>query len=190
MKAQIFAIGLLVCLLQAFQSLQAQDAEKKATGLEVEADPFAYIFSGYSLHVGYTFPHFRTSVGVYGIQQPDFFLSNDKFEVFSSGYDLKLDYLLGDVKGLFVGAQVTYGKDRMGLKNDEARKDVWGWGYGVRTGYRFMLGKAHKDYKGLYIVPWIALIYTPDSETIQMGDERYEGSSFTPFPTVHVGWRF
>lgn len=175
-------------ILHFCQPLLAQN--KTATGLEIEADPIAYILSGYSFHLAYTFPDVRVSAGIFGIDNPDFLLNNDAFSVFSSGYDIKADYLFGQLKGFFVGTQITYGKERIELKEARIQNDFWDVTFGLRGGYRFTFGKARNNYKGLYLVPWIALTYTPGAETVQMGGEEYSQAAWAPFPTVHIGWRF
>jgi hypothetical protein len=168
--------------------LKAQNRE--AVGLEIETDPLAYFLSGYSFHLAYTFSHIRTSMGVFGIEQPSFFLGNEALAVFSSGYDLKADYLFGNLKGFFFGAQMTYGKETIELKNGQAREENSGFTYGIRSGYRIMLGKKDKKFRGLYVVPWVALMHAPGAKPIQVGPEEYKPAAWIPFPTVHIGYRF
>jgi hypothetical protein len=189
MNAPVKFALLLGFVIFILHPLHAQKS-RAAAGLEVETDPFAYVLGGYSLHVAYTFPRVRTSIGVFGINQPEWLLNNDLFTVFSSGYDIKMDYLFGSPKGFFTGAQATYGRDKIGLKDQAITENHWGFSFGLRTGYRFMLGQKKSGFKGLYIVPWVALMYAPGARTIQIEQEQYQQASWIPFPTVHVGWRF
>lgn len=158
--------------------------------LELEADPLAYILNGYSLHLALSYPKMRYSIGIVGIKQPDFFLDNKAFTVYTSEFDFKTDYLFGVVRGFFAGIQLTYGRDRIGLTNEKYRENLWGMTVGIRGGYRFMFGHADKQYKGFYITPWIAWLYTPDAKTVQRGSENYRQPRWFPFPAVHLGWRF
>ncbi|MFD2036321.1 hypothetical protein ACFSKL_16070 [Belliella marina] len=176
-------------LLFVLQLAKAQNPQK-ALGLEIESDPIAFIFKGYSLHLAYTFQDVRASMGVFGIETPGMFLDNKAFSVFTSGYDVKLDYLFGSKKGLFMGSQLTYGKDNIELKESRKSQNLWGYSVGLRSGYRFMFGKKESNYKGIYIVPWIALIHSIKAQEIQLGPETYSQPSWTIFPTVHLGWRF
>ncbi|WP_028295605.1 hypothetical protein [Olivibacter sitiensis] len=186
----IYTCTFLLCLfISALFHAHAQEA-KLGPRVEVEADPLAYVFKGYSIHTAVTYSGFRSSVGVFGIEPPKFFLENKAFSVFTSGFDVKTDYLFGSIKGFYAGLQLTYSKERVGLKDAEYRESIWGLNIGVRTGYRFLFGKAENNYKGFYLTPWIALMYAPDAKTIQHGTQEYQQSSWAPFPTVHVGWRF
>jgi hypothetical protein len=58
-------------------------------------------------------------------------------------------------------------------------------GVGVRAGHRYVAGRG-----GLYLAPWIGLGYGISRGDTQRGDDRFEASPFTIFPTIHVGWRF
>jgi hypothetical protein len=168
---------------------QAQDREQ--AHFEMESDPLAFIFQGYSLHTAITYAGFRSSIGVFAIQPPDFLIQDDAFSVYTSGYDFKTDYLFGDIKGFYAGLQLTYSKDRVGLKNEQAGKEnLRGLNVGVRAGYRFMFGKRENQFKGLYFTPWVALMYNPNPKAAQLGNEVYRQASWVPFPTVHLGWRF
>lgn len=157
---------------------------------EVEADPIAYIFKGYSFHLGYQTGHWRFNAGTFAITQPDFFTSDDRYTVRNGGFGIKADYLFRESKGLFVGLQSDYGKDKVKFDQTGESQQHSGINLGVRTGYRFMFGKKEKDYRGLYLVPWVALIYTPDSPTLQFSHGQYDFGSWLIFPTVHLGYRF
>lgn len=164
--------------------------ENTRVRLEVETDPLSYLFKGYSAHVAVTYSGFRTSVGAYAIMPPGFLKDNDAFDVYTSGFDIKTDYLFGDIGGFYTGIQVTYSKDQIGLKESAYTQDLWGLNVGIRGGYRFMFGKRENRYKGLYVTPWVALMYNPSAKTAQHGNETYKQASWVPFPTFHLGWRF
>lgn len=185
-QTKIFSFLILLFLSQLTKGQNSQ----KALGLEIESDPIAFIFNGYSVHLGYTFKDLRTSVGVFGIETPGMFLDNDAFSVFTSGYDAKLDYLFGNQRGLFVGTQLTYAKDDITFRESSEEQHIWGYSVGLRSGYRFMLGKKETNYKGLYIVPWIAVLRSFNVQEIQLGSETYKQQAWSLFPTVHLGWRF
>ncbi|MCF0041291.1 hypothetical protein [Dyadobacter fanqingshengii] len=179
---------LLLTLGTCFNSIAQK--QPSANRFELEADPIAYILNGYSFHVGYTLGHVRFDAGVFGIKQPKFALENEQFSVKSSGFGIKADYLFRANKGFFLGLQSDYGTDRMGLKNTAVRQEAESIMLGLRTGYRFMFGKKENQYKGLYLVPWVALINTLDPADIMENDQRYEQKKWSLFPTVHLGYRF
>ncbi len=188
-----FYICMYVCLLSVsllnpFGAL-SQDTEELR--YEIETDPLAYLFKGYSFHAVVSYSGFRSSIGIFGLDQPKLFLQDDAFSVYTSGFDLKTDYLFGSIKGFYAGLQATYNRDRIALRDGQGDKEyLWGFNIGVRTGYRFMFGKRENQYKGFYITPWVALMYAPSPKTVQLGAHEYKQASWVPFPTFHVGWRF
>lgn len=184
----IVKILLLLTLVTGFDSI----AQKQPTAnrFEIEADPIAYILNGYSFHVGYTLGHVRFDAGVFGIKQPKFAMENNRFSVRSSGFGIKADYLFRASKGFFLGLQSDYGTDKIGLKGSPIKQESESLMLGVRTGYRFMFGKKENRYKGLYLVPWVALINTLDPAVVTQNDQRYEQKKWSVFPTVHLGYRF
>lgn len=178
----------VIAFIFTLQTTYAQ--HKQPLRFEIEADPLAYLLKGYSVHAGVTYGKLRSSVGVFGIEQPSFFLNNDAFSVFGSGFDVKTDYLFSNVKGWHTGIQLTFGRDKIKLKETGSEEKLWGTNIGLRAGYRLMFGKPENQYKGLYINPWVALIYAPGAEYVVIGNKLYKQSQFTPFPAIHVGWRF
>ncbi|MCL7987521.1 hypothetical protein M8998_06185 [Sphingobacterium sp. lm-10] len=184
--------GVVYCIVYTLLSntnLYAQSKSKVA--FELEADPLAYVLNGYSLHAGFNYGSFRSSVGIFAIKQPSFFVNNDNFSVYSSGFDLKTDYLFKNTKGLYAGIQFTYGNDEVKLKSDpQIEQAIKGLNIGLRSGYRFMFGKAENDYKGFYINPWVALIFATNTQDRIIGSETYQPSAVSIFPAVHLGWRF
>ncbi|UFH57897.1 hypothetical protein [Spirosoma sp. KNUC1025] len=179
-------IGLLT--IMSFK-LNGQPLEKMKR-IEVEADPMAFIFSGYSIHVGYMINRWRIDVGTFGIKQPSFASTNQNFSVFSSGVGLKADYLLKPERGLFFGVQSDYGTDKISLKPATESTLLSGFVVGIRSGYRFMFGQSTAHYRGLYVVPWIALLYTPSASSLVQQNQVYSQSTWSVFPTLHLGYRF
>src|SRR5690606_29806940 len=139
-----------------------------------------------------TYSGFRSSLGIFAIEVPDFLLPDEAFTVYTSGYDFKTDYYFGDIKGFYAGLQFTYSKEEIELKNEqsEGEDELRGLNFGIRAGFRFMFGKKENQYKGFYLTPWIALMYNPSPQTIQQGRQEYRQAAWVPFPTIHLGWRF
>lgn len=181
-------IILIAMLVPALQS-KAQRLPSP-NRFEVEADPIAFIFKGYSFHLGFTMGHLRFDAGVFGIKQPNFALENKLFTVFSSGGGIKVDYLLRRNRGLFIGLQSDYATDKIGLKSGGDTQPVSGLTLGLRTGYRFMFGKEERQFKGLYLVPWVGLIHSLNPSIITKSGQNYTQSQWSIFPTVHLGYRF
>ncbi|WP_169739280.1 autotransporter outer membrane beta-barrel domain-containing protein [Dyadobacter crusticola] len=171
-----------------FQSIaQRQPLQNR---FELEADPIAFILNGYSLHAGYTMSHMRFDIGIYGIKQPKFALENKHFSVFSSGVGLKADYLLRKNKGLFFGLQSDYATDKISLRTSDDSQSVSGLTLGLRAGYRFMLGSKENQYRGFYLVPWVAFIHSFNPSNVTRNAQQYIQSQWSVFPTIHLGYRF
>ena len=181
-------IILLIMLVSSLQS-KAQHLASPSR-FELEADPIAFIFNGYSFHLGYTMGHLRFDAGVFGIKQPSFALENKLFSVFSSGGGVKVDYLPRRNRGLFIGLQSDYATDKIGLKSDGDTQSVSGVTLGLRTGYRLMFGKAEHQFKGFYLVPWVGLIHSLNPSVITKNGNDYTQSQWSLFPTIHLGYRF
>lgn len=178
----------LIVMLISFQSNAQRTLSPDR--FEVEADPIAFILNGYSFHVGYTKGHLRFDAGIFGIKQPDFALDNKLFSVFSSGGGIKIDYLLRKNRGVFFGLQSDYATDKIGLKSEGATQSVNGVTLGLRTGYRFMFGKEERQFKGLYLVPWVGLIHSFNPSVVTKNGHTYQQASWSIFPTIHLGYRF
>ncbi len=185
-KNILFCIGLHFALI-----FDAYGQELTQSGkLEIEADPIAYIFSGYSIHLGYQKSHLKYNIGAFGIRQPDFFVSQESFNIRTNGFGIKADYLIKRRRGLFVGVQVDFITDKVSLKDATVSEKQRYINMGLRTGYRFMFGKETSNFKGLYIVPWVAFNFKSNSSSIILENSTYEPKSFSVFPTVHLGYSF
>lgn len=189
MKAKISLILSVVFTVCVINNSNAQN-NKPSRHFEIEIDPTAYLLNGYSVHLGYQVNHLRFDAGVFGLSQPSFFLNNDKFKDRSSGFGIKADYIFNKQKGLLVGIQSDYNNGRLTLKPNGSSVVSSGITAGIRTGYRIMLGKRRNWYKGIYLMPWAALIYSPSAKDIMIKEQILRQSKFTLFPTLHIGYRF
>ena len=153
--------------------------------VEVEADPIAYVLNGYSGHLAYVFDPARVSVGVFGVDVPQFFHGNEGWDLRSRGATVKVDYLISKLKGLFVGIDTGYQRSEYTLESAEETEDQDLFGAGVRTGYRYFFRDT-----GFYVVPWVSVSYQFNAEDIVINGERFEQGQVQVFPTLHLGWRF
>ena len=181
----LFLILLLTTMV--YHQAVAQSKESQ-NSFDIEADPIAFILKGYSFHIGYMVSHVRFDAGFYGIEQPSSFVGNDKFSIFSSGIGIKADYYFQNNKGLFTGLQSDYYTDKITLKVNDNTQTINNISIGLRGGYRVVFG--NKERNNFYLVPWVALIYSPNAEKIFFGQENYQQSAWSVFPTLHVGYRF
>lgn len=151
--------------------------------VEVEADPIAYILNGYSGHLAYRMDSYRASFGVFAADVPEFFHGNDGWDFRASGATAKFDYLFSGLNGAFVGLDTGYQRSRYEVDGASTNRD--GFSAGLRTGYRFPLGRS-----GLFVVPWVSVSYQFENDDVHLNGETFEGSPIFIFPTVHLGWRF
>lgn len=152
---------------------------------DAEVDPTAYVFSGFSLHVGLGWKRWRLDVGNYGMKVPEFVHGNSDYDVTFDGYGAKLQYFLTDEQmGGFVG--VDWGLNNMYLARkgtDLANKQTQ-YGVGVDLGWRFGL------VGGLYLVPWVGVSYNFNPRDVTLAESTYHSSHWSPFAAIHVGYRF
>lgn len=167
-------------LLWAFSPFSTARAQ-----VEVEADPIAYVLDGYSGHLAYVFNPVRVSVGVFGVDVPEFFHGNEGWALSSRGATMKVDYLIPNLGGFFVGLDTGYQRATLTLESTSASEDQDVFGVGARTGYRVTFPGT-----GFYLVPWVSVSYLFNPDDVVLDGETFEQGSVQVFPTVHLGWQF
>lgn len=176
MKTSKFSHILLTTLLLSSSLSQAGD-------LYVEADPFAYMLKGYSLHIGKAFGPLRAQGGVFGIDVPEGMRRNTAYDVRMDGIGFKLDYIGRSEDGWFAGTDLNRAALRYRYNGSEENHNAVQ--LGVRGGYRKRFGQR------MFATPWIGLsreLTTPAD--ITFAGERYEERTWTPFATLHLGMVF
>lgn len=152
---------------------------------DLETDPTAFIFRGYSLHVGLGWNRVRLDLGVYAMDVPGFVESNASFESSFRGAGVKLQlFLLEEQKGLFVGVDAGLAHLRADLQGSAHHGSQNQLSTGVNAGWRFALPH------GLYATPWLGVGYALDTEDMKIGEKTYRPNPLTIFPAVHLGYRF
>ncbi|PWS26121.1 hypothetical protein DHW03_15095 [Pedobacter yonginense] len=169
-------------------NLKAQ--QKSKPHFEIEVDPIAYIFNGYSVHIGYQINKLRFDAGFFGIDQPDFVTRNEIFKDRSQGFGIKADYFFKPRKGFFAGIQADYSTDKIIKKDTKTSVISKGVVAGLRGGYRFTFTGVEKDRTGFYFSPWLAVLYTPNAKDIKIEGETFKRPKISLFPTVHFGYSF
>lgn len=153
--------------------------------LDLEVDPTAYVFSGYSLHAGLGWKRARLDLGAFGMDMPSFAQSNNDFDVSFSGFGAKLQYFaFGEQRGGFVGVDggVTWElAERTGSLMASRDRQV---SLGVNAGWRFTLG----DH--FYATPWLGVSYAFGAQSTTLGGSTFEPARVNVFPAVHLGYRF
>ena len=154
---------------------------------DIEADPTAYILSGYSAHVGRPIGdgRLRLQLGAFAAETPEWMHGNAGFSEFSRGVTLKLDYFpVRPLRGLFIGADSNYAHVRYELDQTRERSYRNLVALGPRIGYRFNCGRH------VYIVPWVAVDDQFNAKNVVISRKTFRESGYSIFPAIHVGWRF
>jgi hypothetical protein len=162
-------------------------AERPSNGLhvDVESDPTAFVFGGYSLHLGLGYRHLRLDLGGYAMDVPSFVEPNAGFDASFRGVGTKLQLFLFDEQtGGFVGVDAGISQLRVEETASGERQSQLQVGYGVNFGWRFPLPF------GLHATPWLGISYTPNARDLHFARKTYEPNSVLVFPAVHLGYRF
>ncbi|AEF56285.1 hypothetical protein [Marinomonas posidonica] len=156
----------------------------QAMAFDVEVDPFAYALSGHSVHFGFGENNFRFDIGLFGADIPEAFHGNENYEQEFTGYGVKLDYLFGRYEGLFVGIEAQTSEYKYTLKSTKENTTRTQTSFGPRIGYRIMYSK------NMTITPWLGIDFNLEHDDIVLSGEKFESSTVSLFPTVHLGWKF
>jgi hypothetical protein len=174
--------------LAAVNSTMAQSSKDSTAAQsiwDVEIDPLAYIFKGFSVHLGYQAERIRYDLGVFGLEEPEALHSQENFKHRGVGAGVKVDYLFKSYKGVFVGTSLTSALHTYTYLPSNTDIQRFGLTSSIRTGYRFMIGRHFT------IVPWGDVGYSlNDPSPVTINNETFPKSRFKYFLTVHLGWKF
>ncbi|AKU93152.1 hypothetical protein [Vulgatibacter incomptus] len=181
-------LALLSCpiLAQALEVSQSpSEAKESSLHLDLEVDPTAFVFGGYSLHAGIGWQRFRLDLGAFAMDVPEAYHGQKAFEQSFHGFGAKLAYFLfADQTGGFVGVGAGIARGLYGLKGTELAAQQYDVGIGPHVGWRFDLGA------GFYATPWISLDYSLNPKDVTLGGETFASDRWSVFPAIHLGRRF
>lgn len=160
-------------------------ATERTLGVDIEVDPLAYALGGASVHAGLHVNRVRFDLGVFSLPLPEALHGNEGFHAQGHGFGLKADWFAKDGnKGFHLGAQTDLTHQTVTEETSTESARYRELAVGGRVGWRFQ----HRS--GLYVNPWLGLIYRTNSPTeLQLGGRTFTQSKLMPFPTLHVGWR-
>lgn len=157
--------------------------------VEVEVDPIAYVLKGYSLHAIYMHNRFRYDWGFFGIEPPAGLTGNKDFAVRTTGFGLKVNYLLQGVKGAYVGLDAGHATNTVSNTKTGWRDIGHNASIGAHLGYRFFLFPRNQSaLAGLYLTPWAGLSYNLHYDKVKL--DGYKETPLGYFATFHIGYRF
>lgn len=153
--------------------------------VDLETDPTAFVFRGYSLHAGLGWRHVRLDLGAYAMDVPGFMESNKGFESSFRGGGAKLQlFLFDEQKGGFIGIDSGFNHLRVDRKDSAHHGSQDQISTGVNLGWRFALPY------GLYATPWLGVSYSFGANDMNVDGKTYRPNPVTFFPAIHLGYRF
>lgn len=184
MKKLIVAFAFISSL-----AMGQRDTLKFKKTFEIEVDPIAYILNGYSVHGIYNHNHFRFDLGYYGIETPGKLTGNEKYNIRSTGFGIKANYMIKKVNGFYAGVDLGYG-ETLATENETKLKDTGHTlSIGTHVGYRIFIFPHHRNaLNGLYLTPWAGISYNHVYDKIKF--TNYKDSKLGYFATFHIGYRF
>jgi len=188
---KILLIGILTYLFVGTVFSQEQTIDNNYSEIiYFEADPFAYINKGYSLHLGYENWGMRfdlTKVKVdFPISFENAFYSTTAFDLKTNITGVKIDYIgnrTNWTRNAFVGLDLNYQKQSFLHRSTEQNKNLNTFNVGLRAGYKINI------WKGLYITPWAAIWKnTAEIQTHQVGEDIISTKGWDWIATFHIGY--
>lgn len=166
--------------------LWASSISSASPRVDIELDPADFVLGGYRIHVGYIHGPIRYDLGILSVKIPEAFHGNDKFDYEISGVVARMDYLFGSYPKWFVGVEGTWMKNvytHIPTDVSETRRPFL---LATRMGYRFVF------FDRLTVTPWLGLgaLLNKGNDYVVVDADKFEVSTFSVFPTVHVGWAF
>lgn len=180
------SIALLILLISAAYYSETHAQSPGERGFDIDIDPIAFALNGFSIHGGYVTGAYRFDLGIFGLDFPEWIHGNEDFDSSFMGAGWKVDrFFKGYADGFFAGVDGGVTQLRATHTTTGNEKDRLQYMLGVRTGYRWNTGLGN-----LFVTPWIGFGYVLNADDIEIDGDLYESSAFTPFPTIHVGWKF
>lgn len=157
----------------------------RAFHLDLEVDPTAYAFSGFSAHVGLGWRAVRLDLGTYGMDVPEFFHGNEGWDASFTGAGAKLQWFpFAAQRGFYVDVSGGAARQRVELRATGAASTETVWSVGADAGYRFTL--PHR----FYVTPWAGFSVDLNADDVMLDGRRYAKIALVPFAAVHLGYRF
>jgi len=155
-----------------------------------EADPFAYINNGYSIHLGYENWGMRFDLTKVKVDFPESFMEgfydSKTFDLTTRIAGIKVDYIGNRsnwTKNAFIGLDINHQKQSFTHNESFKIKDLNTFNIGLRTGYKFNI------FKGIYVTPWTAVWKNiAATESFQEGQDIISTKEWDWIATFHIGY--
>jgi len=190
-KKKISIIGLFLVCFSFNGFSQNNDSNKNYEELlYIEADPFAYINKGYSIHLGYENWGMRFDLTKVKVDFPESFeeafYDTKAFDLVTNISGIKVDYIGNRsnwTKNAFIGIDINYQKQSFKHRGTLQSKNMNTFNLGLRTGYKFPI------FKGFYITPWAAVWKnTASNQSFNIGEDSISTLEWDWIATFHFGY--
>ena len=190
-KKKISIIGLFLICFSFNGFSQSNDSDKNFEELVyIEADPFAYINKGYSIHLGYENWGMRFDLTKVKVDFPEnfeeAFYDTKAFDLVTNISGIKVDYIGNRsnwTKNAFVGIDINYQKQSFKHRETLQSKDLNTFNLGLRAGYKFPI------FNGFYITSWAAVWKnTASNQSFSVGGNSISTLEWDWITTIHFGY--
>jgi len=181
----------IICSVLTSSTAQIQIQENKADQLiYIEADPFAYLNKGYSIHLGYENWGWRFDLTKEKVDFPESFeegfYSTKAFDLVSNISGIKIDYLgnrTNWTKGAFIGLDVNYQTLKFQHRTSLEQKNLSAFNVGLRSGFKINI------FKGFYVTPWVAVWKnTKATQSFAVDEDIISTNPWDWIATLHFGY--
>jgi len=189
-KVIILTISFLATFSAFTQSQEIEINNQKL--IYVEADPFAFINKGYSIHLGYENWGWRFDLTKVKVDFPksfeEAFYDTKAFDLSTNISGIKIDFIGNRknwTKHAFVGLDVNYQILSFEHRATQQSNDLNTFNIGLRGGYKLPI------FKGFYITPWAAVWrnvattqhYSVETDSVSTNDWDW-------ILTLHLGYAY
>jgi len=174
-------------------TILAQSEKEKPSFTEliyIEADPFAYINKGYSIHLGYENWGMRFDLTKVKVDFPaafeEAFYDTKAFDLVTNINGIKVDFFGNRqnwTRGAFAGVDINHQTLNFTHRESLQSENLSTFNIGVRAGYKVNL------FKGFYVTPWVALWKNVnDIQSFTVGDDIIDTNEWDWIATIHFGY--
>lgn len=191
LRKKAIIIGVFLVSFSSSGFTQSSDSNKNFEELiYIEADPFAFINNGYSIHLGYENWGMRFDLTKVKVDFPlsfeEAFYNSSAFDLVTNITGIKIDYIGNRsnwTKDAFIGVDVNYQKQSFEYRETMQSKDLNTFNIGLRAGYKFRI------FKGFYITPWAAIWKnTASDQSFNVGRDGISTLNWDWITTIHFGY--
>lgn len=169
-------------LISIFSLLSVNTAAFAQAGtFDVEIDPLAYAFDGYSVHGGYSAGFGRLDIGAFALAVSEDWLPGEGVSAKMRGFGVKWDAKPSYEQGWFYGVETSRIEVAYKDITTELTATALETQVGIRAGYRWLMGN-------LTISPWLGIGTRLDRSPIAIGTRQYPRDNVLVFPTIHIGY--